>query len=273
MTFQHLLVHVDSSGRAPERIDLAIALARKSGALLVGLFAESETLGGSLVGRRTPDVVARAAAEARAGFEGRARSAEVRTGWWSLEPGEYGPLVGQIEVCCRYVDLAIFGQSGGEDRRLPDDAVDQAIFHGGRPVLVVPSVGHYPEVGRRILVGWNGSREAARAVGDALPLLERAEMVHVVALQRATHGGAPSALPPLDVLAHLAAHGIAAKYERVIVDEEEVDATDMLLNRSFDLQTDLTVVGGYAQHLPGTRAAASTRKLLDSMTTPVLFSH
>lgn len=273
MTLKHLLVHVDSTRRAPERIDLAVGLARKSGARLVGLFAESETLGGSLVGRRSPDLAARTAAEARADFEGRARTADVLADWWALEPAEYGPLVGQIEVCCRYVDLAVFGQQRGEDVRVPEDTVEQAIFHAGRPVLVVPAVGHYPQVGRRVLVGWNGSREAARALGDALPLLEGAEMVHVVALQRASHGGARSALPLLDVVAHLAAHGIEAKYERIIVDAEEIDATDMLLNRSFDLQADLIVAGGYAQHLPGARAAASTRKLLDSMTAPVLFSH
>jgi nucleotide-binding universal stress UspA family protein len=272
MTLKHLLVHVDSTRRAPERIDLAVALARRSGARLVGLFAESETIGGSLVGRRSPDLLARTAAEARAGFEERARKADLRTDWWALEPAEYGPLVGQIEVCCRYVDLAVFGQQRGDDVRVPEDTVEQAIFHAGRPVLVVPAVGHYPDAGRRVLVGWNGSREAARALGDALPLLEGAEMVHVVALQRASHGGR-SALPALDVVAHLAAHGISAKYERIIVDAEEIDATDMLLNRSFDLQADLVVAGAYAQHLPGPRAAASTRKLLDSMTAPVLFSH
>jgi nucleotide-binding universal stress UspA family protein len=274
MTFKHLIVHVDSSRRAGERIDVAASLARRSGARLTGLFAESDTLGASLVGRRTPDLMARAAEEARASFEDRARAAGIAAEWWSLEPAEYGPLLGQLEICCRYGDLAVFGQHEREDARVPEETVEHVVFHGGRPVIAVPAAGHYPEVGRRVLVGWNGSREAARALNDALPILEGAEEVHVVALQRAGHGGPGSALPPLDVVAHLAAHGIAAKYERVIVDGEDIDAADMLLNRSFDLQTDLTVVGGYAQHgLPGPRAGASTKKLLGSMTTPVLFSH
>lgn len=274
MTLKHLLVHVDSSRRAAERIDLAATLARRTEARLTGLFAESEVIGGSLVGRRSPEHMARAAEEARGGFEARARGAGLASDWWALEPAEYGPLMGQLEVCCRYVDLVVFGQHEGEQSRVPEGAIEHAIFHGGRPVLAVPAVGHYPDVGRRILVGWNGSREAARALADALPLLEAAEAVHVVALQRASHGGPPGPLPSLDIAAHLAAHGIAAKYERIVVDAEEIDAADMLLNRSFDLQTDLTVVGGYAQHgLPGPRAGASTRKLLASMTTPILFSH
>jgi nucleotide-binding universal stress UspA family protein len=140
-------------------------------------------------------------------------------------------------------------------------------------VLAVPAVGHYPDAGRRVLVGWNGSREAARALNDALPFLADADAVQVLSLQRSSRGGR-SALPPVDVGAHLAAHGIVAKVERIIVDSEEIDVADVLLNRSFDLQTDLTVAGGYLQHgLPGPRAGASTRKLLESMTTPILFSH
>jgi nucleotide-binding universal stress UspA family protein len=273
MAFKHLLVHVDSSRRAAERIDLAAALARRHGARLAGLFAETDTLGGSLVGRRSPDLMLRAAAEARADFEGRVRAAGLQAEWWPLEPAELGPLLGEVEICCRYADLAILGQPDREDGRAPEGILEHAIFGSGRPVLAVPAVGHYPDAGRRVLVGWNGSREAARALNDALPFLADADAVQVLSLQRSSRGGR-SALPPVDVGAHLAAHGIVAKVERIIVDSEEIDVADVLLNRSFDLQTDLTVAGGYLQHgLPGPRAGASTRKLLESMTTPILFSH
>lgn len=270
MALKHLLVHVDSTERCGERLDLAFSMARRNGARLTGLFAESDVLGPGLVGRRSRDAMLQAMAQARAGFEGRA-GGTVATEWWAIEPGEYGVVVGQAEICCRYADLAIFGQHDADASRVPEDLVDQVVLHSGRPVLVVPSVGRYPEPGRRVLVSWNGSREAARALHDALPFLEAAEAVHVLAFQRPPKG--VNLMPPLDVVAHLAAHGVQARYEPVMVDVEEIDVADMLLSRGFDLQIDLTVMGGYAHGFPSARISASTRKVLRSMTTPVLISH
>ncbi len=273
MSFKHLLVHVDTSPRAGERLDLAVELARRGGARLVGLFAEGQTLGPGLVGRRAPERMAQAAGEARAAFDARLAGAGLASEWWPLEPGEDGPLLGQLQVCCRYVDLAIFGQHQPEQARLPEGAVDQAIFQGGRPVLVVPYAGRFATAGRRVLIGWNGSREAARAVNDALPLLAAAESVHLLAFQREPRAE-PGGLPPLDVVAHLAAHGVQATYEQALVVAEGLDAADVMLNRSFETGCDLIVTGAHAQPgFPVARAGGSTRKLLATMTAPVLFSH
>jgi nucleotide-binding universal stress UspA family protein len=271
MPYKHLLVHVDSTERVAERLDLTFAIAREHKARVTGLFAESDMLGPGLVGRRSRDHILKAMADARAAFEQRSAGGDVPVEWWQVEPGEYSTVVGAAEVCCRYVDLAVFGQHDPEYARVPEDLVDQVVLHCGRPVLVVPSVGHYPRVGQRVLVSWNGSREAARALHDALPFLEAAAAVHLLAFQRPPKG--VNLMPHLDVSAHLAAHGIKAGYEPVIVDMEEIDVADMLLSRGFDLQTDLTVMGGYAQGFPSSRVAASTRKVLRSMTTPVLISH
>jgi nucleotide-binding universal stress UspA family protein len=271
MNLKHLLVHVDSSDRAAERMDLAVHLARRSGARLAGLFAEGQTLGGGLVGLRSPERMAAAAQAARAAFD--ARATALPTEWWPLEPGEDAVLLGQLGICCRYADLAIFGQHQPEQARLPEGAIEHAVFQGGRPVLVVPYAGHFPSVGRKILIGWNGSREAARAVNDALPLLVEAESVLLLAFQREARAE-PGGLPPLDVVGHLETHGVRAAYERVLIDPESLDAADAMLNRSFDSGCDLIVTGAHAQAgFPGPRAVASTRKLLATMTAPVFFSH
>ena len=272
MAFKHLVVHVDSSARATDRVELAIRLAQRGGARLAGLFAEAQVLGGGLVGRRAPERMAAAAREARAAFEARAGAAGLKSEWWPLEPGEDAVLLGQLQVCCRYADLAVFGQHQPDQARLPEGAVEQAIFNGGRPVLVVPYAGRFPSTGRNVLVGWNGSREAARALNDALPLLAAAESVLILAFQREARPE-PGGLPPLDVVAHLAAHGVRAAYQPVIVDPESLDAADTMLNHAFDGGCDLIVTSAHAQGgLPGPRAAASTRKLLATMTAPVLFS-
>jgi nucleotide-binding universal stress UspA family protein len=116
--------------------------------------------------------------------------------------------------------------------------------------VVVPSAGQYRDVGRRVLVAWNSSREAARALNDAIPLMRNAETVVVVAFQRAA-GAKAVPLPHLDVVAHLARHGINAQYERrdesEFAKEEEIGVVDALLNRGFELQADLTVIGGCRQ--------------------------
>jgi nucleotide-binding universal stress UspA family protein len=273
MGFKHLLVHVDASQRAAERLDLAVHLARPGGARLAGLFAEGQTLGGSLVGRRSPDRIAAAALEARTAFETRTLAAGLHSEWWPLESSEDAVLLNQLQLCCRYADLAIFGQHETGQARLPDDAVEHAVFQSGRPVLVVPYAGHFTSVGRKILIGWNGSREAARAVNDALPLLTAAESVLILAFQRGARAE-PGGLPPLSVVDHLAAHGVRAVYEPVLIDPESLDAADAMLNRSFETGCDLIVTGAHVQAgLPGPRAGASTRKLLATMTAPVFFSH
>jgi len=272
MTFKHLVVHVDSSARATERIELAVRLALAGGARLAGLFAEAQAFGAGLVGRRAPERMAAASREACAAFEARTGAAGLKSEWWPLEPGEDAVLLGQLQVCCRYADLAVFGQHQADQSRLPEGAVEQVIFNGGRPVLVVPYAGRFPSIGRNVLVGWNGSREAARALNDALPLLATAESVLLLAFQRAAHpesGG----LPPLDVVAHLSAHGVRATYLPIIIDPESLDAADAMLNHAFDGGCDLIVTSAHAHGgLPGPRAAASTRKLLATMTAPVLFS-
>jgi nucleotide-binding universal stress UspA family protein len=140
-------------------------------------------------------------------------------------------------------------------------------------VLVIPYAGHFPTVGRKVLIGWNGSRESARAVNDALPFLAGAESVLLLAFQREARLEA-GGLPSLDVAGHLEAHGIRAAYEKVIIDPESIDAADAMLNRSFDGGFDLIVTGAHAQAgFPGLRAAGTTRKLLGTMTAPIFFSH
>jgi nucleotide-binding universal stress UspA family protein len=270
MTFTDLLVHLDSGSRAAERLDLSIALARRHGARLTGLFAESGSLGQSLVGRRAPDSMANAAREARTRFEAKAAEAGVASRWWQVEPGEYADVVSAAVLCCRYVDLAVFGQQQGDDAPVPEGLVERVIADSGRPVLVVPSVGHYAEVGRRVLVAWTGSREAARTLHDALPILEQATEVKVLSLQLPT-AAVPGGLPRVDVMEHLRAHGIEATYGRAIL--AEMGTVDVVLNSASDDGADLTVMGAYGlQGGPLSKRGGTTRAILETMTTPVLLA-
>jgi nucleotide-binding universal stress UspA family protein len=265
-----LLVHLDSGSRAAERLELAVGLARAHGALLTGLYAESHTVGASLVGQRDPENVARAAREARALLEERGAAAGVATRFWQVEVGEYADVVGAAVVCCRYVDLPVFGQQEGDDAPVPEGLVERVIAGSGRPVLVVPSAGHHPALGKHVLVAWTGSREAARALNDALPFLARAEKVTVLSLQVPNEAGVPGGIPPVDVVAHLAAHGIAARYVQTLLGG--IGAVDVVLNRASDEGADLVVIGAYGVGGGLLRRRETTRDILATMTLPVLLS-
>lgn len=268
MGLKHLLVHVDASPRSAERVALASTLARRLGARVTGLFAESSALGPGIADRRDPDQLAADEAAARRTFAERTEG--LPTDWWSVGGGDWAHVVGWTVVCCRYADLAIFGQHPEDGARLPADAIEQTLEHAGRPLLVVPFAGTYPDAGHRVLVAWTGSRESARALGDAMPFLVTARKVSVLSIQLPSSGETRS-VPPLDIVAHLAAHGVQASYERMVVDELRV--VDHVLNRAADDGADLTVLGAHVpRSFPYLPRSGTTQDILRTMTTPVLLS-
>jgi nucleotide-binding universal stress UspA family protein len=279
MGYRHLLVHVDAGDRAEERIRLAATLARRWDAQLTGLFAESDTLGRSLVGKRSPQQFGKAAQRAAAAFEAIARTHRVETEWWQLPPGELD-LGGVAAHYCRYADLSVLGQPDDDDGRVPDDFAAQVLLQSGRPVLLVPSTGHFEDVGRRVLVSWNGSREGTRALHDALPVLTGAEKVLVLAAQ-APPGPEPERAKEKahpDVVRHLAKHGVAVEYQPAYVRDGTVGASgvDVLNNvhnacAVFGAHLVLLGAGGRTT-VPFPLPSRSTRRKLRSMTAPVFLS-
>lgn len=270
-TLKHLLVHLDSTERTRSRLELAVALAKRCDAVLTAVFAESAHLGSSIVAMRHPARMESALAATRAVFEAKVSAARLPNEWWEVERGDYGHMVGWTVQCCRYADLAIFGQYDPRVSRVPADLVEQVLLGSGRPLLVVPSQWGQADMGKRVLVAWTGSREAARAVNDAIPLMQGAEEVTVLALQDGS-GTDGVFTPPVDIVAHLNAHGIAATYERSVVDEPS--AVAVLLNRAADMGADLMVMGGRTQpRLAFAAQSRTVREVLRSTACPVLLSH
>lgn len=171
----------------------------------------------------------------------------------------------------RYADLVVIGQAKGSDEfRVPLDLPERLVLAAGRPILIVPSVGSFATIGKRILVAWKPCREATRAVTDAIPLLLQADNVHIMAVnpQAGEHGAVPGA----DIGLYLARHGV-----RVDVKTDhgaEIDIGNELLSRAADLDADLIVMGGYGHsRLREWALGGATRTILESMTVPVLMSH
>lgn len=187
--------------------------------------------------------------------------------WHLLSPGETGAF---IELA-KTVDLVILAQPSPDTRSVgfrPEDIVVAA----ARPILVVPYAGSFDNVGKRALVAWDATREAVRAVNDALPLLEQAEAVTVMYVG-AQEAGLEQHRASLERIArHLQRHGIAAKAEETL--QGSIAVSDVLLSRAADFGADLIVAGAYHHsQLREALLGGVSRGLLEHMTVPVLLSH
>ena len=278
MDYKTILVHLDRGARSAERLELGFGVAEAFGAHLVGLFALSAVWipSAAIAGQGDAPVEreARRRAEQAAEAEKRFRAAAARHGGVASEyRASAGDAVGAVRLSARYADLVITGQRNraeADETGLVPGFVEELLLSAGRPVLVVPFAGSFSRMGRRVLVAWNGSREAARAVTDALPLLKRAEAVEVVAFdpQAADHGEQPGA----DIALWLARHGVkvTAAQQR----GADIDVGMQLLSRASDRDADLIVMGAYGHsRVRELVLGGATRALLESMTVPVLMSH
>jgi nucleotide-binding universal stress UspA family protein len=284
MPIKDLLVHLDASPQSSARLALGVELALRQGAHLTGLYAleppDMSLFYGDPGGfvdaawvqemiTRLEDTARQRAAKVEQNFSERLRRDDVKGEWRLAE----GIAAETVALHTRYADLAILGQRRPEDSLISTGNVAAtAMLSSGRPVLIVPYVGTFAGVGRKVLVGWKATREAARAVNDAMPLLQKAEIVKVLAINPDLGIDGEGDLPAADVALHLARHGIKAEAAHTVA--ADVPEGDILLNEAADMDADLIVVGGYGH----SRArefffGGVTRSLLSSMTVPVLFSH
>jgi nucleotide-binding universal stress UspA family protein len=172
----------------------------------------------------------------------------------------------------RYADLLVLGQADPEDHEeggLLLDLPEQVLMHGGRPVLLVPRSGSFTPPARHALVAWNGSREAARAVSAALPLLQQVGQVTLAVLgaSQGDHGEEPGA----DIALYLARHDIKVD---VLVQPRPADAGKAILALASELGADLLVMGAYGHSRWREMVlGGATRGVLAQATLPVLLMH
>jgi nucleotide-binding universal stress UspA family protein len=276
-TYKSLLVHYDASKSAPQRLETAIGVASTFGAHIACLYALSAELKPTYGYQATEimrDVQKRLGEEMRAAARASYDDCLRRTGFQQAEWRESKlDALEATEIHARYADLVVIGQQDPDSPGGVHKSFEQNLpIAAGRPVLVVPYTFERQPVGKRVLVAWNASREAARAVTDALPILERASMVHVVAFRpeigREGHGDEPGA----DIAHYLARHGVKVQASRQ--DAKDVDVGNQLLSRAADLSVDLIVMGAWGHsRLSEMVLGGVTRTLLESMTVPVLMAH
>ncbi len=280
MSYKNLLVHVDNSEACAARIEVAIALAESHEAHLsavspVGIPSMPTYMAGALP-LELMDAQEKHAQERAEAAAARFRAMAERSGI-SHEARVVRCLdidaVQEINLQARYADLVILGQvdpkdppSGGRSM------VEDVVLVSGRPALIVPYIGAPSTLGERIMVAWDSGREAARALQDALPLLERASQVTVIVVDPdsgpTTHGEEPGA----DIAHHLARHGVSAQVYRAV--SADISVGDTILARLSDEGSDLLVMGAYGHtRFREMILGGVTRSILEQMTVPVLMSH
>jgi nucleotide-binding universal stress UspA family protein len=202
-------------------------------------------------------------------FEERARRAGVRCGHEIVRggPSQLAKAFAARAVTC---DLAIVPQPE-EQGMWERELVEAALFGSGRPVLIVPYIHRGEARLDRVVIAWDGGKEAARAVHDALPLLARAKSVDILTIhtnKRTTDDFAPGA----DLATHLARHGhqVTAKSMNGV----DIGVGELLLSYAADVSADLIVMGGYAHsRLRHFVFGGATSGILKSMTAPVFMAH
>jgi len=275
MSLKNILVHVTGTDQARARVDAALQLAMKHDAHLTGLGVHSDHgFPRYAAAEITSDILKEIEsredarlAEARSIFD----EAAARAGWADRSDwlSDRGRAVEAVALHARYADLTVIGQRTPPGGMFGEDTfADELVLVSGRPIMIIPHIGADKPIGEHIVVAWNASREAARAVGDSMPLLEKSRKVDVMSVKPKRMGDLPGA----DIALHLARHGIKAEAKRSVAND--IDTGDVLLNYVSDSGADLVVMGAYGHsRLRELILGGVTRHMLNHMTVPVMLSH
>lgn len=277
--FRRIAVHLDNGVDCRRRIDIALQMAKVHDAHLTGIFASYMLPGyfydeGGLWAR-SMDIIKEINTKGRTAtqeaFSQAAAQAGVAISW---RQGDDTP-ADCLARHARYSDVVIVSQENGYDIEAAtgNDFVAQTLLAAGRPVIVLPTVGKCETIGSRALYCWNRSREAARALADAAPMLRSAVALRALTLQDANTEDPERQAAYEDLAAYCASHGFPP-LEPETRDARETGIGDAILDAAADFGADLIVMGAYGH----SRArqwilGGATRSLLTAMTVPVLFSH
>ncbi len=278
MDYKTIIVHLDCGTRRSERLDLAVRVAAQFDARLIGLFALDLYAGlpaaadaGSILVEAELQRREACMVEAQAEFFGKCGTRSVRAEWQFTEDDAAKEVA--LAACC--ADLIVIGQTDPDTRA--EDGVSASfaadvVLTAGKPVLVVPSAGHFEGIGKRTLVAWNAAPEAERALTDALPVLERSQAVEVVSFDEGGDHLDPDENARLAVHTYLKDHGVNANVTRYLA--EDLSPGECILSQAFDDHVDCIVMGAYGHSREKeTLLGGATRTVMNSMTVPVIMSH
>ena len=278
MSYRSILVLLDQDPHNAARTDCAVQLAKALECHLVGVaptslvdLPASPEVAASLVelAARVWDTLREQADQAAKRFSETCRAAGLSSFEAVVDEADKAPSLVRHAHCS---DLTVLSQAdpSAAGFRATKELVEQLVLHSARPTLILPYAGRFERVGSQVLVAWDDSREAARAVADALPLLRLATRVQVISWNEATDDA--TLRVRLDALRRwLMWQGVVAEVQ---ADTTPIDIADTMLSRASDMNADLVVMGAYGharwrEFILG----GATKSLLSKPPLPILFSH
>ncbi len=277
MTVKDIFVHVDGAKGNDARVDAAIDLANQHGALLTGVYVVSRPVIPAYAEVQISEEVLKAQASALQESAEQAHETFLSATAVKNLDAEWRCYEGMTDSVltqeARTADVLIVGQHDPDEDIFPGgrDMPDHVILSAGRPVLIIPYTYHSEGFGKRILVAWDGSSRATRAVHDALPFLQMADEVCVMVAN--PEGESRVGVEPgSQITAHLLRHGVKA--EAAHITNHDVKSGELLLSRAADMRADMIVCGAYGHsRWKELILGGVTDHLLDHMPVPILMSH
>ena len=283
MSYRSLLVHLDHDRRLDARLAYALRIARELACHVIGAAppgsvpapAEFVPVGAGASLADYADAVWMAldqrGHELQERFEAACRQAGVASHETIVVHADKAQSLVRLSHCS---DIVVISQADPEAPDFPaaSERVADIVLHSARPTIVLPFAGEFDTIASRVLVAWDDSREAARALADALPLLRLAGNVQLVTWERGAHV-AEAHWPERHAALQrwLQAHGVAAEPR---LSRSGNALSEAMLSRAFDGGADLIVMGGYGHRRWAERVlGGTTHGMLASMTVPVLMSH
>lgn len=278
MDYRDILVLMDSTPAGRYRAKFGADLAQRWKAHLTGVFLTCEFIlqfgsGESFFGLPASDIdgilkdhakgVEEASQIARQMLEDAASAAGVESDFMKVS-GDYPDA---FIACARRADLVIMPSIMPVHMGQKKIAAAHVAMASGGPVLVTPADDYAPPAGKRVLIAWNGSREAARALRDGWPFIQGADEVHVLVVSPSGEGGPDGMLQRL-----LERHGVRPNL--IIDNSKDEHAADVIERQMAELDIDLLIAGLYGHpRLQEMVLGGVSRQLLHDVPTPLLLSH
>lgn len=281
MLIRNVLVHVDTSPRSAAAVEAASSLARRFDARLKGFFVVPDVAvaaavpGGAAMSSQIIDEMQKdaedQASEAEKLFREKAGDLAAPDHWIRAEAMGIGSRAAAAKVA-HFADLLVAGHRGDEDGEGNGSAaalLQDLVLDAGRPVLLIPATGSGGPVGKNVLIAWTESREATRAVYDAMPFLEAADTITVATVVKKVEGG-PA--PGEAIAGILRDHGLTVS--AVAIERNDGSTSEALFNHAKKIGADLLVAGAYSHsRLREGLFGGVTKSILDAAPLPALLSH
>ncbi len=200
-------------------------------------------------------------AVAKSGISADVNSAYVEMAYLNSKVGEHAI----------YADLTLLGSELLSSKYMQEAVLDGALFHSRTPALLLSKKGKPTLTPKRVLVAWDSSVEASRALSESLGVLQKAEEIHVTMVDPDVSESASGAEPGADIAVYLARHGLKVIVDRLPGSGRAI--ADVLKQHAVDMAADLIVMGAYGHSRLRERVFGGvTKSMLEAQSLPLFMA-